>query len=853
MTRQLPRIFAWHVARHVWRHPLLALLNVLSVGLGVAVFLAIQVANHSASASFAASIDLVAGKAHLEARAPGGVDETLLPLLARQPGVRAATPLVEGFLTLPDFPGEYLQVLGLDPFTNPPFATFALEGADRRGLDVEAWLRDPDAVAVSEEWAQRTGRKLGDRLRVSADGQERFLTVRFLLRLEESAAGRGNSRVAAMDIAWAQELFGRVGKLSAIQLLLDDPLATDATAERLQKLVPADVQILAPGQRSGQVQRMLAGFQLNLTALSLVSLLVGMFLIHNTVAASVVRRRAEVGMLRALGATRGEVTLLFLGEALLLGALGVLAGIGGGMLLAGTLVGAVAKTVSSLYVLLSIDAWSLTPGILLAAVALGLGTVAIAAWFPAREGARLDPVRALSLGAAVERSVAPAGRWAWLALAGIALAAGCSALALSTGPALLGFVAAGFVVLGFAFWSPPLVRAISVLAGRLAVGRAIPRLAAQNLGRALSRNSVTVAALMAAVAMTTGTSAMIFAFRSTVETWIARTVIADLFLTPAANETAGFAAFTPLEVIEFARRLPQVARLDTFREFAITVRGERASLAAIDGQARDNLSFLGGDDRRKARTLFEPGTILVSEPFARRFNLWDGDTVPLPTPRGVIPYRIGGVYYDYSRDSGVILIARENFNRHWDDRRVQSVALYLKDPATQLEEAADALRAFAGQRGKFLVYSNRTLRERVFQIFDQTFRVTYVLRAIAVVVAVAGIFLGLTTLVAERGREIGVLRAVGASAGQIRGMILAESGLIGLAASVLGVIAGIALSVVLTVVINRAFFGWTIPLAFPWASLLATPLWIVPAALAAGWIPAARAARRPIAEAVRSE
>ena len=98
-----------------------------------------------------------------------------------------------------------------------------------------------------------------------------------------------------------------------------------------------------------------------------------------------------------------------------------------------------------------------------------------------------------------------------------------------------------------------------------------------------------------------------------------------------------------------------------------------------------------------------------------------------------------------------------------------------------------------------------------------------------------------------------MLRAVGASAGQIRSMILAESGLIGLAASVLGVVAGIALSVVLTVVINRAFFGWTIPLAFPWGALLATPLWIVPAALLAGWIPAARAARRPIAEAVRSE
>ncbi|MBS0657653.1 MAG: ABC transporter permease [Verrucomicrobia bacterium] len=853
MTPQLPRIFARQVVRHLGRHKLLALLNVLSVALGVAVFLAIQIANHSATRSFNAGIDLVAGKANLEARGGGdGFDETVYPRLARAPGVRAATPLVEGYLTLPDHPGEYLQLLGLDPFTQGPFATFAVQDARGGDLDIEPWLGRRDSLALSEEMAARLRLQIGDRLRVAAGGRTHELVVRFLLRLKESPAGT-NTRVAAMDIAWAQELLGRGARISAVQLLLDDPDRAPEWAERLAPLVPADVQILAPAQRSNQVQRMLAGFQLNLTALSMVSLLVGMFLIYNTIAASVVRRRAEVGILRALGASRAEVQALFLGEAALFGVLGIGLGILGGFLLAGTLVRAVATTISSLYLSLSIEAWHVTPGLLALAFGFGLLSVLAAAWIPAREGARLDPIRALSLGTTLERQHLALPRWTWAGFASLLVAALASSLALTTGPALLGFGSALFVVVGFACFAPWLTRVGGRLAASLSRGRILLRLAAQNLGRSLQRNAITVAALMAAIAMMGGVSIMIHAFRRTVEVWITRTVAADIYVTPAANESAGTRVFTPAALIEAAAKLPGVERVDTFRELGVTVRGERTTLAVVAGSKRDNLTFIGpGSDRARQARLFEAGTVLVSEPFARRFKLWENDRVPIPTPAGVIEFVIGGVYFDYSRDSGVIMMARENFDRHWQDPRVFSFALFVR-PDVSLEAVADEMRALAAPLGRFLVYSNRSLRERVFEIFDQTFQVTYVLRLIAVLVAVAGIFLGLTTLVAEREREIGVLRAVGASVGQIRALVLAESGLIGLVASALGVVAGLVLSFVLTFVINKAFFGWTIQLTVPWAQVLATPLWIVPAALLAGWLPAQRAARTPIASAVRAE
>ncbi|HEX8898938.1 MAG TPA: hypothetical protein VF751_09590, partial [Chthoniobacterales bacterium] len=111
--------------RYLQRHPLLGLLNILSVALGVSVYLATQIANQSANRAFAASVDLVAGKAELEITAPTRhLPETVLPPVAAVPGISAATPIVEGFVSLPDFRGEYLEILGIDVFTNAPFRTF---------------------------------------------------------------------------------------------------------------------------------------------------------------------------------------------------------------------------------------------------------------------------------------------------------------------------------------------------------------------------------------------------------------------------------------------------------------------------------------------------------------------------------------------------------------------------------------------------------------------------------------------------------------------------------------------------------------------------------------------------------
>jgi putative ABC transport system permease protein len=230
----------------------------------------------------------------------------------------------------------------------------------------------------------------------------------------------------------------------------------------------------------------------------------------------------------------------------------------------------------------------------------------------------------------------------------------------------------------------------------------------------------------------------------------------------------------------------------------------------------------------------------------------DGDSIELTTPEGARKFPIAGVFYDYSRDQGIVYMSARTFVQFWHDDRVNGVAVYLKSAASEQTLTQEFQKQF-NRDGQFAIYSNRSLRTRVFEIFDQTFAVTYVLRTIAIIVAVTGIFLSLTILIAERSRELAIVRAIGGSAAQIRKLLLWETGMLGVLAAVIGLASGLCLSLVLTGVINRAFFGWTIQLAFPWRSLALTPVWIFAAALIAGILPAWRASRLVLAEGLRSE
>jgi putative ABC transport system permease protein len=835
--------FWWqHVVRYALRHRFLAIANVLSVGLGVAVYLAIQVTNRSAERSFAAGVDLVAGRAHLEVR--GEIDDALFPRLQAIDGVTAATPLVEGMIILPDFPGEYLHLVGVDPLTNSEFRNFAVQSSDQASED--RWFGDGHVVSIGKSFAATHGLKIGDSIKVEAGENTVFLTVTFLLE-----TGKADSHLAVMDIGWAQELLGSAGTLSAVLFRVRDPKNPDPVAARIAKVVPANVRVEPPSNRSAQVAKMLAGFHLNLTALSLVSLLVGVFLVYNTISASVVRRREEIGILRAVGVSSSQVRWLFLGEALLYGLIGSLLGIVGGLLIARSLLRVVAATISNVYVLTSIEHAYVPWEQVMLVFLLGLGATFLGAWVPAQSAVRMSPLQSLTLGFLIERSERPTLSWiAWSAAT--ALAALASAIAaLRGGVRNAAFFCALSTLITFCLLAPFVTYWLGRLVGALFHSAHLIHLAAQNLVRSLFRNAITIAALASAAAMLVSVSIMIFSFRSTVDRWISGRLAADVFITPAQNEIVGFESFVSADLLRFLEQLPQIDALDTYRDYETELQGNLVSLGVVQGSGRNPPQFIGGADAHKLEKWHDADTVIASEPLARRLNLQEGQSLVLTTPEGPKPFTVAGIFYDYSRDSGLLLMQRSNFEKYWHDPRIHSVAAYLKRGLTP-QQLVEQIRRGYSRSNAYAIHSNRELRREVDRIFDQTFAVTYLLRGIAMLVAVIGITLNLIVLVKERERELAVLRALGASVSQIAALVLAETFLLGVLAVGIGIAAGCALAFVLTEVINKTFFGWTIPLQIPWEQLSSVPLILISIALLAALAPAIQAGRVAIVEAIRT-
>jgi putative ABC transport system permease protein len=428
-------------------------------------------------------------------------------------------------------------------------------------------------------------------------------------------------------------------------------------------------------------------------------------------------------------------------------------------------------------------------------------------------------------------------------------------LSLSSHSLPAGFAALFMLVVGLTLMAPlavaGMVAAAVPVAGRL-FGVQV-RLAIRGIGASLSRTGVAIAALMLAVATTVGVGIMVGSFRITVQDWLGATLQADVYVSaPRLDSGAGRQPLDPALVAR-VRGLDGVSDVSTGR--AVTLESSDGLVEVFVLQTRRTPRYLlkAGDADAVWDAFLGDRGVVVSEPLAYRRGLVPGASVELRTDQGPRAFTVAGVYYDYDSGPGTVLMHRALYDRYWRDRAVGAMGLYLADAADPAAVMA-RVRAAADQQGEaVLVVSNREVRDNALAIFDRTFAITNVLRMLAVLVAFVGILSAFMALQLERARELGVLRATGATPGQVGLMVAVQTGFMGLAAGVLSLPVGWALSKMLIDVINRRAFGWTMQTHVPADVLLQALVLAVVAALAAGVYPGWRMARTSPAAALREE
>jgi putative ABC transport system permease protein len=835
--------------RYLTRHPWQFGLSVLGIALGVAIVVSIDIANQSAARSFTLSMNAVAGKATHHVLGPaGGIPDTFYTRLRAGGGLRSLAPLVESPVAVQEPRAGVFTLLGVDVFAEREFRGYLARAYSSPDGVLRRLLTTPGAAVISAATGRELGRGEGDTVIVRIDGRAETLRIVGLVA-DDMENPSSLENLIITDIAAAQELTGRIGRIDRIDAIVRDP----GEEERLRGLLPAGYELQTSGTRSRTAHQMVEAFTINLSALSMLALIVGVFLVYNTMTFSVVQRRQIIGTLRALGVTAKEVAWLVLFESLFVGLAGTVLGFGIAIALSGALLDAVSRAMNDLYYAVAVREVVVTPMIMAKGAILGLGGTLLSALKPASEAARIRPRLAISRSA--EESSFRA-RIPLMSAAGAGLVVlGGLLLAIPTRSLAVSYAGILPVIAGFALLTPLMIVSIERLATpvfRRLFGTP-GAIASRSITQNISRTHVAVAALALAVAATVGVGTMIATFRGTVVEWLEARLSADLFVSAPSVVSRRNDAVMPDSILSRVRAMNGVADVDFFRHTEV-YQGEAVYHVIGSGMSDRGFAgfrFLSGRPAR-IREELERGDVIVSEPFAHRHDVDVGSALRLRTDRGFADFRIAGVYYDYASDQGLITIEYNRFREHWAAEGISGIAVTVDDPEN-METVRKEIQALQADGQQLIVRSNRLLRESSIEIFDRTFAIARLLQVLSIAVAFIGILSALMALQLERTRELGIMRANGMLPRQVFALVNLQTLLMGATAGFLALPLGNVLAYILVHVINRRSFGWTMRFELLPSIMGEAMLLAVAAAIFAGIYPGTRMARSSPAAALRNE
>jgi putative ABC transport system permease protein len=849
--------FSWQeLLHHKWRNAA----AVVAVMLGVALAFSVQLINASALAEFSQAVRSVNGQPDLELRAVrGGFDEAVYARVANHPQVALASPVLEFSTYAVARAGQRvaLRVVGVDALVVATLAP-ALMPVPSAGAERLALLA-PGAVFLNAAARQSLP---GERLQLQSGLQ--LLDV----RVAGSVSAEG-AALAVMDIGAAQELFGRLGQLSRIDIRLQAGADRAAFISSLQ--LPAGITATEPGDDAQRVSNLSRAYRVNLTVLALVALFTGAFLVFSVLSLSVAKRAQQFALLGVLGLTGRERLRLVLWESALLGTVGSAAGIALGTALAALALRVLGGDLGGGYFSGVAPALQWNAGAAAVYGLLGAAAALVGGWWPARAAQKLPPAQTLKgLGAP------PAGGTPYRLSLLLVAAAGLLALTPPVfGIALGAYLSVGLLLVGGISALPWL---IALLYDRIAPHvsrRLLPLLAVERARRVRGSAAVAVSGVVASLSLAVALTVMVASFRDSVTHWLDVVLPADLYVRTASSTAASDTVFFSPAFVQALAQLPGVARLGTLRVTSLLLDPDQPALALI---ARD-LQDPAGSLPLVGNALPVPAghvAIYVSEPmvdlygarpgtvFTRLSGSFEALTLDTRTPAAMNSgatqaspkFYVAGVWRDYARQFGAIAMDRRDFEALTGDRRVNDLALWRATGAgdAQLQQAVRALAQAQTGSGELIEFaSSGQIRATSLRIFDRSFAVTYWLQAVAIAIGLFGVAASFSAQVLARRKEFGLLAHLGLTRRQILTLVAGEGAAWTLAGALAGLGLGLAVSLVLVHVVNPQSFHWTMDLALPWARLLGLCAAVILAGTVTAWLAGRAAAGRDAVLAVKED
>ncbi len=849
--KSLLDFFSWRYTR---KHPFRALLSATAVALGVALFVSSDTSNYTVEQSFMQTSKKLQGNAqlHVTRGAMLGVETSILEKIDSVAGV-AAAPILQLSTTLPKLSGEgNMMILGLDFKREASFRLWDVAEGESPKVDVLTFAM-ANGILVTESFAARNHLKLGSTFEVDAPGGIQKMTIAAILKDQGPAQVYGGN-VGVTQLATAQRLFNRQGKADRIELIVTGDV--NQAAEKISATLGPDYQVAAPAKSNSFLDDAISRVRA-LMGISVIALLVAIFIIYNSVSISVVQRVKEIGTLRAVGATRGQIFGAILVEWAIIGLLGSLIGVALGYGLANVFIKMTMREINQLVAIVVVDKVLMHPRSAVGGIFLGVMTTLLAAFFPARGAMNIMPIELLRQGLYRINMKLGYLREFWLGIAAIIISAIIwyvkpTFTNAGLGSAVLSFSGAAFIMPQMAFWVARAARPI--------LGRAfdIPAyLAADNISKFPQRTALTVIALAGALAMMISASAIILSFKVRGQKWMEDTFPFDCSInaTDLSKSFYSGASF-PETFADDINKLDIVAYTygvrAPFQEYngttVMMISPELEKYARMQtDRGREN--FIPAD---RLPELVAGTGVALSENFAMMNGLKAGDMLELETLKGPHKFKVLGMVEDYSWPKGVIFIDRLTYRELWDDHELTYLNIKLK-PGVTIAQAKDVLKEKLKGNYSLFVYDVNDLLHIADTTLDQTLKFTNIQVAVAILIGFLGIVNTLLISVMHRTRELGLLRAIGMTRAQIVRMVVIESVILAGIAGIIGVGLGLVGAKWPLALHVFQIGGFMMPLAVPWGycgSALVAALLI---GFVAAYVPARRAASINVLDAIGYE